>query len=196
VWDGGDTPRGNGESTVACCCGCPCLQDPHVHSRHPGPHVAMPYSHMRPHCPQLGHPPHVAKAAPIAHVLARQRGWCPGVRAAHAALALSCLRAPHVCAPLSWQHQRMVSSHSIERCGFGLGVLPRTRNPPMGRPCLSWKVPRRWRRRREARAVKPAAASHRTETERQDPLALADGWHSGPVCCGALHHAHTQWFQK
>ena len=48
------------------------------------------------------------------------------------------------------------------------------------------KVPRRWRRRREARAVKPAMASHRTETERQDPLALADGCRSGPVCWGAL----------
>ena len=43
------------------------------------------------------------------------------------------------------------------------------------------KVPRRWRRRREARAVKPAVASHRTEAERQDPLALSDGWRSCPV---------------
>jgi hypothetical protein len=48
------------------------------------------------------------------------------------------------------------------------------------------KVPRRWRRRRKARAVKPTVASHRTETERQDPLALADGCRSGPVCWGAL----------
>ena len=48
------------------------------------------------------------------------------------------------------------------------------------------KVPRRWRRRREARAVKPAVASHRPETERQELLALLDGWRSGP-CWGALH---------
>jgi hypothetical protein len=52
------------------------------------------------------------------------------------------------------------------------------------------KVPRRWRRRREARAVKPAVASHRPETEQQEPLALLDGWRSGP-CWGALHLTHT-----
>jgi hypothetical protein len=43
------------------------------------------------------------------------------------------------------------------------------------------KVPRRWRRRMEARAVKPAVASHRKEAGRQDPLALVDGCCSGPV---------------
>jgi hypothetical protein len=61
------------------------------------------------------------------------------------------------------------------------------------------KVPRRWRRRREARAVKPAVVSHRTETERQDALALADGWRSSPVLGRTPpcpHHSSLFHFKK
>ena len=52
------------------------------------------------------------------------------------------------------------------------------------------EMPRRWRRRREARAVKQAVASKRTETERQDPLALSDGWRSGPGVHSTLPTCH------
>ena len=51
VRDGGDTPSGNVESTVACCYGRACRPAPHVHPRHPGPHFAGPFSDVRPHSP-------------------------------------------------------------------------------------------------------------------------------------------------
>ena len=49
--DGGDTPSGNVESTVACCEGRACRPALHVHRGHAGAHVAGPFSDIRPHIP-------------------------------------------------------------------------------------------------------------------------------------------------
>jgi hypothetical protein len=43
--------------TVACCYGRACRPDRHVHSMHPGPHVAGPLCQRRPRRPRPGHCP-------------------------------------------------------------------------------------------------------------------------------------------
>jgi hypothetical protein len=77
VRDGGDTPRGNVESTVAGVHGRACRQDPLVHPLYPGTHVTRPLCPRRPRRPRPGHYPcstfsdseHAAGCAPAGRSL-------------------------------------------------------------------------------------------------------------------------------
>ena len=143
--DGGDTPRGNVETTVACCEGRACRPGLHVHRRHAGSHVAGPFSDIRPHIPpcrpRRPRPAHgpchtcVPEWAPN-----KDRPCCPSAppvltrfgrpgqsETAHKTVPRRpCHRSDGDIRP--WQVQWIISAHARSRCGLGLGVAGLT--PP------------------------------------------------------------------